>query len=203
MSYSAEYDVYTDGGYDMSRGIGGWAYIVLSGGIEIDRCAGCIERSTNNRAELTAIYNAVITLPVDCCVTVHTDSRYAIGVLSGGYQRKANTDLLDEWDAMIKKRGISVRFEWVKGHSGNEYNEQCDAMCCEACGIPPGESFYEITERSINEIKSRNDKKARKEKKISQTKKIDDMYTMMLEMRDEIDVLKRMLSDLSSSHRGK
>ena len=35
----------------------------------------------------------------------------------------------------VKKRGFVVEYNWVRGHSGNEWNEVCDALCNEAAGV--------------------------------------------------------------------
>lgn len=129
-----EYRIWTDGGYNISRGIGAYAYVILEGNEEISRYAERVERSTNNRCELLAIINAVRLLPDHCSATIYTDSQYCIGVLTGQYRRKKNTDILDEWDIIVASKGLNIEFEWVKGHSGNKYNELCDEMCNEAAG---------------------------------------------------------------------
>ena len=128
----AEYNIWTDGGYNISRGVGACAYVVLEGEQEISRYAEKMERSTNNRCELMAIYLALKSLPVDSGVVVHTDSRYCIGVLSGDYRRNKNLDILEMYDSMVKDKGLDVRFRWVKGHSGDRYNELCDSLCQQA-----------------------------------------------------------------------
>ena len=129
-----EYEIWTDGGYSISNGVGAYAFLVLHGDEEVYRHAEKVERSTNNRCELLAIINAVRLLPDHSSVTIYTDSQYSIGVLTGQFRRKKNTDLLDEWDIIVASKGLSIEFEWVKGHSGNKYNELCDEMCNEAAG---------------------------------------------------------------------
>ena len=101
---------------------------------EICRNAERIEKSTNNRCELLAIINAVRLLPDHCSATIYTDSQYCIGVLTGQYRRKKNNDILDEWDIIVASKSLNIEFEWVKGHSGNKYNELCDELCNEAAG---------------------------------------------------------------------
>ena len=41
-----------------------------------------------------------------------------------------NQDLWMELDTLASE--LSLQWEWVKGHAGNEYNEMCDAMTQEA-----------------------------------------------------------------------
>lgn len=128
------FKIWTDGGYNISKGIGAYAFIILEGMEEICRNAERVTRSTNNRCELLAIINAIKLLPYSSSATVFTDSTYCIGVLTGQYRRKKNTDILDEWDIIVASKGLNIEFEWVKGHSGNKYNEICDEMCNEAAG---------------------------------------------------------------------
>ena len=129
-----EYEIWTDGGYSISNGVGAYAFLVLQGNEEVYRHAEKVERSTNNRCELLAIINAVRLLPDHCSATIYTDSQYCIGVLTGQYRRKKNTDILDEWDIIVESKSLNIEFEWVKGHSGNKYNELCDELCNEAAG---------------------------------------------------------------------
>ena len=65
-------------------------------------------------------------------VRVHTDSQYAIGVLSHDFRRKKNLDLLEMYDALVWDAALVVHFKWVRGHSGDALNELCDALCVEA-----------------------------------------------------------------------
>lgn len=127
-----EFKIWTDGGYNISKGVGAYAYVILEGNDEICRYAEKVIRSTNNRCELLAIFFALKSLPVDCKAVVHTDSRYCIGVLEGSFRRNKNLDILDMYDKMIMEKGLKVKFKWVRGHSGDRYNELCDSMCQQA-----------------------------------------------------------------------
>ena len=128
----ASFKIFTDGGYSISKGIGAYAFIILEGEEEICRYAKMVARSTNNRCELLAIVNAVMLVPDHSSVIIYTDSQYCIGVLTGKYRRKKNTDLLDKWDIIVTSKKMNIEFKWVRGHSGDKYNEECDAMCKEA-----------------------------------------------------------------------
>jgi ribonuclease HI len=86
--------------------------------------------ATNNVAELTAIAMVFDHLPKDAPVVVHTDSKYAIGVLTLGWKAKANGELI----AAVKKRLAAhpVRLKYVPGHSGIPLNERADELAREA-----------------------------------------------------------------------
>ena len=129
----ADFDIWTDGGYDIATGKGAYSYVILDeNGVEVCRHAERVEHSTNNRCELMAVYEALRTIPMGSVVRVHTDSQYAIGVLSHDFRRKKNLDLLEMYDALVWDAALVVHFKWVRGHSGDALNELCDAMCVEA-----------------------------------------------------------------------
>lgn len=130
-----DYEIYTDGGYSMQADLGAFSYVILQDGQEIKRFAQKIVHETNNRAEIMAIMESVLSLPNGSSVAVYSDSQYALGVLSGGYKANKNTDLVFRYRKQVKKRGIVVEYNWVRGHSGNEWNEVCDALCNEAAGV--------------------------------------------------------------------
>jgi ribonuclease HI len=84
--------------------------------------------ATNNIAELTAILRGIDEGGSEAArLVVHTDSQYAIGVLSKGWRAKANTELVEKIRARIRSRG-NVAFVYVPGHSGVPLNERCDEL---------------------------------------------------------------------------
>lgn len=59
-----------------------------------------------------------------------SDSQYALNTLFAGWSRNTNNDLFKSFDNVMSKRTeLIIEWEWVRGHSGNEYNEMCDKMC--------------------------------------------------------------------------
>lgn len=129
------YELYTDGGYSIPADLGAFAYVILQDGKELKRNAQKIAHETSNRAEIKAIMEGVRFLPDKSHIKVYSDSQYAIGVLSGKYKAKANTDLVYEYKKMVRTRGFKVEYRWVRGHNGNKWNELCDTLCNEAAGI--------------------------------------------------------------------
>lgn len=140
-----KYIVYTDGAYSQMNDEGAYAFVILTElNNEVKRFAEKITHETNNRAELKAIINAIIQLPQDAKdVVVYSDSQYALYTLSGQWKRKANKDLFEIWDDVIKERGlsISIEYRWVRGHNGNKYNELCDKLCNDALGYDANAEF--------------------------------------------------------------
>lgn len=126
--------VYTDGGYQMFKKEGAYAFIILQDNEIIHKEANVIRNESNNRAELKAIINAVNWCPDNAEIDVNSDSQYAIYTLSNLWQRKKNTDLFEEWDKILRRKNVTLNFNWVRGHFGNKYNEMCDQMCSQAVG---------------------------------------------------------------------
>jgi len=130
--------VYTDGACSGNPGPGGWAWLVPE-----DRWAsGAEDPSTNQRMELAAVLHAVENLDVP--LHVHSDSTYVVNCFRDdwwvGWERRgwknssrkevANQDLWKPLVALYKER--DVRFTWVKGHSGDRWNDEADGLAVEA-----------------------------------------------------------------------
>ena len=83
--------------------------------------SGGLEKTTSNRAELTAILKglSLLTKPGDE-VTVHTDSTYCIGVLSLNWKVKVNRDLVRAIWKVSADRQVSYR------HVSTEDNRRAD-----------------------------------------------------------------------------
>ena len=130
-------EMYTDGACSGNPGPGGWGTILRFGSAEKELSGG--ERSTtNNRMELTAVIEGFKALKRPCDVTLYTDSKYVADAITKGWaegwKRKGwkksdgktalNTDL---WERLLSLSEMHrLRFVWVKGHDGHEYNERCD-----------------------------------------------------------------------------
>lgn len=128
----SDYVIYTDGGCCNTSvyGEGGSAYVILHNNEIFARNSKGFIRTTNNRMEMLAILSAVNALPDNSSCLIHSDSQYAINVLSGFWKAKTNTDLVNSFREKIKEKNIKqIQFKWVKGHNGNIYNEMVDSMC--------------------------------------------------------------------------
>ena len=124
----ATIEVWTDGGCWPNPGRGAYAYILrASDGREKQR-SGIIEgMSTNNRAELTAVVEALQALrngPHD--VKLFTDSEQVRLAVVGMRKPKKNLDLIVRIGQLVAMHRVTV--ERVAGHAGVELNERCDAL---------------------------------------------------------------------------
>jgi len=123
--------IYADGACSGNPGPAGIG-VVLQDGSTRKELSQYLGQGTNNIAELTAILEAanIIDSP-ERPVRLHTDSKYAIGVLSQGWKAKANQELIAR-----AKQALS-RFEdfeliHVPGHAGVLLNERADALAVQA-----------------------------------------------------------------------
>ena len=129
--------IYTDGACSGNPGPGGWAAVLRYGTAEKEFSGG-EKDTTNNRMELTAVIRALEALKEPCAVTVYTDSQYISRAITEGWLKKwkaagftkkgglKNAELWRALDGLLQRH--EVRFQWVKGHADNAYNNRCDAL---------------------------------------------------------------------------
>lgn len=118
---------YTDGACSGNPGPAGVGMVLLDGErrAELSEYLGA---ATNNIAELTAVLRAVERAADSARpLVVHTDSQYAIGVLTKGWKAKANTELILRIRQAIAARP-GVRLVYVPGHAGVPLNERADEL---------------------------------------------------------------------------
>ena len=117
--------IYTDGSCLSNPGPGGWAAIILND-ISKKILKGGENNTTNNRMEMMAVISGLESVSNDGDVTIYSDSKYVINSITLGWKRKANLDLWELLDQQLI--GKNVEWKWVKGHSGDKYNEEADQI---------------------------------------------------------------------------
>jgi ribonuclease HI len=122
--------VYTDGACTGNPGPAGIGVVIVlpESRIEISEYLG---EGTNNIAELTAILRGIEEAPSSGHIVIHTDSQYAIGVLSKNWKAKANVELIGAIRERIRVRR-KISFVYVPGHAGVPLNERCDQLARQA-----------------------------------------------------------------------
>ena len=140
--------VYTDGSCLGNPGRGGWAWAVPDGPYE----SGAEPETTNQRMEITAVVKALEA--VKGPVTVKSDSTYVVNCFRDrwweGWRRRnwrnsagkpvANRDLWEPLLDLALDPTRTVRFGWVKGHSGDEMNDRVDELATTAAARQEGEA---------------------------------------------------------------
>ena len=138
----SEITIYTDGACSGNPGKGGWgAIIILSD--EKKYLSGFKALTTNNQMELTATIESLKSIVEPSNIKLYTDSQYVKnGITSwilnwkkNGWKTAnkkpvANKDLWLELDKYVEYH--SVNWFWVKGHSGDRYNEIADDLAVKA-----------------------------------------------------------------------
>lgn len=130
-----EVHIYTDGACDThnENKPGGWAAILIDVKTGTEKeITGKALHTTNNEMEITAALEGLKALKGTFLdVTVFTDSQYLIGVMNG-WKRRKNQELLSQLDYQVKRLWFAVKFEHVRGHSGDECNSRADKLAVRA-----------------------------------------------------------------------
>lgn len=143
MTKNPKIDLYTDGGCAPNPGRGGIGVVMLSSEHQREYCIA-YEATTNNRMELRAVLSGLERIRTPSTVILHSDSRYVLTPISTAaiyrWQKKnwmqkktkpyKNADLWAQLLPQIKKHYIIC--DWIRGHTGNRYNERCDYLATHA-----------------------------------------------------------------------
>lgn len=125
--------IFTDGGYSIPRNIGAWAFVVIEDNKNIFEYREQVKNSTSNRVELIAFLKALEVAQVFEEVEILSDSQYVVKGYNlwmkrwekSGWKNKKDTDL---WKEVLLLKNKNVKVKWIKGHSGNRWNEYVDRM---------------------------------------------------------------------------
>ena len=130
--------IYTDGACRGNPGPGGWASL-LRYGDHVRELSGAEAHTTNNRMELMAAIRGLEALTRPTEVDLFTDSQYVQkgitewldGWIARGWRTASkspvkNADLWQRLQAATASH--SIRWRWVKGHSGVPDNEAVDRL---------------------------------------------------------------------------
>ena len=164
----SEIRIYTDGACKGNPGPGGWACVILDETPDQRRPRPPVELSggyrltTNNRMEMLAVIEGLHALDVmkmhaDAPVTVFTDSMYIVDAVNKGWAKtwrmnnwmrnpKENAKNPDLWERVLDQcESRLVKFRWVKGHSGDRWNDRCDELAVKVSqrGTLPRDTVYE------------------------------------------------------------
>lgn len=145
----SEVMIYSDGSSRGNPGPGGYGTIIRF----IDSKGECFEKiisagyklTTNNRMELMGVISGLSALTRSCDVVITSDSKYVIDAFNKNWIESwkksnfrqntknpvKNIDLWKQLITLVEKQN-SVKFVWIKGHNGHEFNEKCDMLATTA-----------------------------------------------------------------------
>lgn len=131
--------IYTDGACSGNPGPGGWGTILMYQENKKE-ISGGKQNTTNNVMEITAVIEGLKLLKYPCEVELYSDSAYVVNAFEQGWifnwiknnwktsgkEPVKNKELWQELYSLTKIH--KVKFNKVKGHSDNEYNNRCDEL---------------------------------------------------------------------------
>ena len=134
--------IYTDGSCIGNPGSGGWAAIILDGKNK-KIISGNKNSTTNNQMELFAAIKALSNFNKKKSFKIFTDSNYVKDGITkwiknwekNNWKTSAkkpvkNQELWKKLDKLVKFH--DVKWEWIKGHSTNIYNNLADELAKKA-----------------------------------------------------------------------
>lgn len=130
------YECYSDGAYSSARNQGGVGVVFIRNGIKVFEYSKGFKNTTNNKMEIAAALMVLKCLkkPIDS-LTIYTDSMYVIGCATLGWKRKKNIllwKIFDEEFERISKLCPVIKFQHVKGHAGDKWNNYVDKLAVSA-----------------------------------------------------------------------
>ena len=129
--------IYTDGSSIGNPGPGGYGIVMLADKENYKKeFSQGYKLTTNNRMELLAVIVALEKIKIkNSNVKVFTDSKYVSDAVEKGwlfdwvkkdFKNKKNSDL---WKRFLEIYNDHIgKFNWVKGHNNDFYNERCDFL---------------------------------------------------------------------------
>lgn len=146
--------MYTDGAARGNPGRGGYGTILMWKGRAKELSAG-YRLTTNNRMELMSVIAGLEALNRHSLdIVIYSDSQYVVKAVMEGWLEnwirtnfkggKKNPDLWRRFYELSKKHRI--RFQWVRGHADNPYNNRCDELATAAAdgGNLLIDEYYEV-----------------------------------------------------------
>ena len=144
-------DIYTDGASKGNPGLAGYGWVMINNGSKSYKSFG-VKHATNNQMELSAVIDALTKLlskPRSSIITlnIYSDSQYVCNAfnkkwidkwIKEDFKKIKNPILWKELVELIKLFSEptygKINFIWIRGHNGNEYNEEADSLAQMACG---------------------------------------------------------------------
>lgn len=128
--------IYTDGSAKGNPGPAGWAYLLRWRDQE-KQASGYLGHSTNNRAELTAVIEALQALkrPVGR-IEIYSDSEYVVKGINKwlkewqarNFANVKNPDLWKTLATLLKNKATEYEAFHIRAHQGHKENEYVDKM---------------------------------------------------------------------------
>lgn len=136
---NSEVKLFTDGACKGNPGPGGWGVVMIQAGGSTNEMFGGEVFTTNNRMELMAVIKGLEAIQGIQNINIYTDSKYVKNGITlwiknwekNGWKTASKKDVANQdlWlllTHLVKNK--SIKWNWVKGHSGNQGNERADHL---------------------------------------------------------------------------
>lgn len=138
MKNDNEILIWTDGACSGNPGPGGWGVLIKNRDFS-QKFNGGEPNTTNNRMELMAVIKALENVKFNSKIKIYTDSQYVKNGITiwittwknKNWRTSSNKEVKnrDLWEKLDKLVGHhEIRWEWIRGHSGNIKNEIADQL---------------------------------------------------------------------------
>ena len=137
-------EIYTDGACSGNPGPGGWGAVLIYND-NIVEVSGSMRDTTNNQMEIKAVIEALKKVTEPCQITIITDSVYVKNGITtwiinwkknnwrtANKQPVKNKEFWLELDDLCQNHNHQIEWKWVKGHSGNKWNDMADKLATSA-----------------------------------------------------------------------
>lgn len=115
-----EVTIYTDGAClanGTSNAVGGWGAVMVYGTVTKQFYGKIASPTTNNRAELIAMIEALKALTAPCKVTLYSDSQITVNCANKTFMPNANSDLWEVLEKVVSNGNHIVSYVWIRKDS--------------------------------------------------------------------------------------
>lgn len=134
--------IYVDGSYNDSRKLTGWGFVVVKDGTLIHKNSGVITDEDVTAmhqvgGELMASMEAIWYCKCNSLkdVTIVYDYKGVEDWVTGAWKCKKKVTQCYKEYMNLAKQFVNYKFEKVKSHSGDKYNDMADKLAKSACGV--------------------------------------------------------------------
>jgi ribonuclease HI len=147
--------IYTDGACEPNPGYGGWGVVIIYPNGSKKELFGNRSHTTNNRMELLAVIKGLQYVEKEDKIIIYSDSQYIVNGINSWldtWKRKGKRmKNMDLWDELyeLKKKFKYIEAKWVRGHTGDCYNERADQLSY--ANIPSGGRYQNVSKDKVDE----------------------------------------------------
>ncbi|CAL4320663.1 Ribonuclease HI [Buchnera aphidicola (Chaitophorus sp. 3695)] len=139
--------IFTDGSCLGNPGKGGFCTIIKYKN-NIKKFSKGFILTTNNRMELMSVIIGLEKIKISSYIQINTDSKYVKNGITTWIkkwkknnwlkQNKKKVKNIDLWKRLNKivKKHIKIEWFWIKSHSGQKENEECDIQAKKSAKYP-------------------------------------------------------------------